>query len=96
MEFKDISGLLKSPLDKILSLVGDELKQAFNNRIIEYQNEEYKRNYYSKTILHRAEPKSLDAFYIPLKIRKIEKNKHTSKKIKLDNINVSSRSYSSI
>lgn len=84
MEFKDISGLLKSPLDKILSLVGDELKQAFNNRIIEYQNEEYKRNYYSKTILHRAEPKSLDAFYIPLKIRKIEKNKHTSKKTLTD------------
>lgn len=84
MEFKDISGLLKSPLDKVLTFVGAELKQAFSNRIIEYQSEEYKRNYYSKTILHRAEPKKLDEFYIPLKIVRVDKRKHFDKKTSTD------------
>jgi polynucleotide 5'-kinase involved in rRNA processing len=84
MELKDVSALIKSPLEKVLSFVGTELKQAFSNRIIEYQTEEYARNYYSKTLLHRAEPKKLDDFYIPLKILKSEKDRYHEKKTATD------------
>jgi len=66
MEIKEITSIFKGPIDKIMSFIGTELRQAFSNRLLEYQKEEYKRNYYSKTILHRAEPKPLDEFYQPL------------------------------
>lgn len=42
----------------------------FSNRIIEYQVEEYKRNLFSKTILHRSSPKNLHEFYEPLFIER--------------------------
>ncbi|MAW96097.1 MULTISPECIES: NACHT domain-containing NTPase [unclassified Leeuwenhoekiella] len=66
MNTKEISQIFKGPLDKILGLVGDELNQSLSNRILEYQVEEYKRNFWSKTILHRSTPKSLNEFYEPL------------------------------
>lgn len=69
IEIKDLSSYFKGPLDKLLGFVGSELKQTFSNRLIEYQREEYKRNYFSKTILHRTAPKSLSEFYQPLYIR---------------------------
>lgn len=68
MEKKDISTFLKGPVDKLFGAVGNELKQTFSNRLLEYQVEEYKRNFYSKTLLHRSEPKPLDEFYQPLYI----------------------------
>jgi len=78
MEIKDFSAFLKSPVDKLLGAVGNELKQTFSNRLLEYQVEEYKRNYYSKTLLHRSEPKPLHEFYQPLFIIKTQ---HKSKRI---------------
>lgn len=70
MEISAYKEFLKGPIDKLISTIGDELKQKFKNQLLEYQVYEYKRNYYSKTILHRAEPKKLDEFYQPLYIRK--------------------------
>ncbi|MFN3588210.1 MAG: NACHT domain-containing protein [Spirosomataceae bacterium] len=72
MEIKNISSLFKGPIDKLFGTVSLELKQTFSNRLLEYQVEEYKRNYYSKTILHRAEPKPLNEFYQPLFISQAE------------------------
>lgn len=74
MEIKEIATFLKGPIDKLTALVGDEVQQTFSNRILEYQVEEYKRNFFSKTILHRAEPKPLNEFYQPLFIRLPKKN----------------------
>jgi predicted NACHT family NTPase len=80
METKDFTTIFKGPLDKIIGLIGNELQQIFSNRLLEYQTEEYKRNYFSKTILHRAEPKPLDEFYIPLYISE-QKHSHPPKRI---------------
>jgi hypothetical protein len=66
MEIKELSSFFKGPIDKLFGTIGSELQQTFSNRLLEYQVEEYKRNYYSKTILHRAEPKPLNEFYQPL------------------------------
>ncbi len=70
MEIKDLAYALKGPIEKLTALVGNEIQQTFSNRLTEYQVEEYKRNFFSKTILHRAEPKSLNEFYQPLFIHK--------------------------
>ncbi len=81
MEIKDISTFLKGPVEKLLGAVGNELKQTFSNRLLEYQVEEYKRNFYSKTLLHRSEPKPLNEFYQPLFISKADSDsKKTSTK----------------
>lgn len=80
MEIKDLSTFFKGPIEKLTNLVGNELQQTFSNRILEYQVEEYKRNYFSKTILHRAEPKPLNEFYQPLYIELHKKNE-SSKRI---------------
>lgn len=80
MEINDLTTFFKTPLEKIYNTLGEELKQSFSNRLLEYQVEEYKRNFYSKTILHRAEPKALDEFYQPLFIRQ-HKEGHYDKKI---------------
>lgn len=74
MEIKDIASIFKSPIDKLLSFIGSEAQQTFSNRLLEYQVEEYKRNYYAKTILHRAEPKPLRVFYQPLFIKQATRN----------------------
>ncbi len=66
MESKVALDLLKEPINKLIKGIGKELEQAITNRLLEYQAEEYRRNFYSKTILHRIEPKSLEEFYQPL------------------------------
>ena len=74
MEIKDLTTIFKGPIDKLLSGIGTELQQTFSNRLLEYQVEEYKRNFFSKTILHRSEPKPLSEFYQPLFILQHKKN----------------------
>lgn len=71
MDVKLLSTLISKPLNSIYSIIGAQFKQAFSNKILEYSVEEYKRNYYCKTILHRVEPISLDKFYQPLYLRQI-------------------------
>ena len=74
-----IKELATSILGKqLLSLTGnmldnfaEEIKQTVNNNILEYQIEEYKRNSFSKTIIHRTAPQKLSDFYQPLFIRKV-------------------------
>lgn len=70
MDIKTIEKYLKSPIDSILNGISSELQQVISNRILEYQVEEYNRNLYSKTLLHRATPKILTDFYQPLYIEK--------------------------
>ena len=60
---------IKGPINKILNGIEDNIIQVATNRILEYQVEEYNRNLYSKTILHRATPKNLFDFYQPLDLR---------------------------
>lgn len=62
---------LLSLTGKVLDEFTEEVKQTVNNKILEYQNEEYKRNAQSKTIIHRAAPQKLSDFYQPLFIRKV-------------------------
>lgn len=75
-----IARLLKTPLDKALSLLAQEVAQIVQNRHLEYQSEEYKRNSSSKTILHRSEPKALKDFYQPLFITDIKKQPQPHRK----------------
>lgn len=63
---------LKGILTKISKEFGAEVEQTINNNILEYQVEEYNRNLYSKTLLHRVQPKKLTEFYQPLFISKCD------------------------
>ncbi|WP_370004016.1 hypothetical protein [Winogradskyella sp.] len=68
MELKDYTSLLETPLNTLLKSLGNELKQVAKNRLIEYQTNEFKRNFFTKTLLHRSEPIKLTDFYLPLHI----------------------------
>ena len=74
MEFGIFENGLKGIVSELFKGVTDEIKFVVNNRILEYQAEEYSRNLYTKTLLHRAQPKRLFDFYIPLHI--IDPEKH--------------------
>lgn len=60
-----LTDILKSGTNKI----ADEISHVANNKILEYLCTEYERNNYTKTILHRTEPVSIDTFYQPLFLR---------------------------
>ena len=53
--------------------------------MLEYQSEEYNRNLFSKTILHRATPKNLYEFYQPLFINS-NRHQHSSGSKSTENI----------
>jgi hypothetical protein len=57
---------LKSLLANLAKEFGDEIKHAISSNILEYQIEEYSRNFCTKTLLHRVQPKALKEFYQPL------------------------------
>lgn len=57
---------LKSLFENLGKEFGEEVKQVINNNILEYQVEEYNRNFSTKTLLHRVQPKNLKDFYQPL------------------------------
>lgn len=63
---KSIDKLFDGTLNKLKS----EIDQILKNRIIEYQTEEFNKNFFTKTIIHRTEPVKLLDFYQPLKITK--------------------------
>ncbi|RPD44414.1 NACHT domain-containing protein [Paracnuella aquatica] len=62
--------LINLPLAKIWNTLEQHVKQTVSNRLLEYQVEEFERNYYTKTIIHRIEPVKLNDFYQPLFLRK--------------------------
>lgn len=70
----------RGPLNKIWSVLNREITQVVSNRLLEYQVEEYNRNYYTKTILHRIEPVKLLDFYQPMFVRPMGKI-HSHKRI---------------
>ncbi len=72
MELSEFAKYLESPINGLIKSLGDELKQVAKNRLLEYQSNEYKRNYFTKTLLHRSEPIKLNDFYLPLHITKYE------------------------
>jgi len=74
-----IKDLLKGPMEKIWNVIDREASQLIFNRLLEYQVEEYNRNYFTKTILHRAEPVRLLDFYQPLFIRPLGKKNQNEK-----------------
>jgi predicted NACHT family NTPase len=57
---------LKSLLANLAREFGDEIQHAISSNILEYQIEEYSRNFCTKTLLHRVQPKALKEFYQPL------------------------------
>lgn len=86
MEFGIFEDNIKKLIESVTKGITDEVLFFINNRILEYEAEEYNRNYYAKTILHRANPKPLLDFYVPLFIRKQE-NRRQNDKISTQNIN---------
>lgn len=80
MDRKIIEKYLKPSIDSVLGKMSNEFKQVVSNRLIEYQAEEYYRNLYSKTLLHRTNPKKLADFYQPLSIQNIETDLDSEKK----------------
>lgn len=75
-----IESYLKAPINELISEFSSEIKQVINNRLLEYQTEEYNRNLYSKTLLFRTQPKKLYDFYLPLVLEKYETKIDSSKK----------------
>jgi predicted NACHT family NTPase len=65
-----VSEKLKSLFTTIANEFGNEVLQRINNNILEYQLEEYGRNSFTKTLLHRVQPKDLKDFYQPLFVAK--------------------------
>lgn len=68
-----LSDKLKALFKGLATEFGAEVKQIINNNLLEYQVEEYNRNFCTKTLLHRVQPKNLKDFYQPLFIRKFDK-----------------------
>lgn len=72
----DITSIIKQLLgEKFTNIIGKGLDKAIdniefimNNNILEYLSEEYNRNLYVKTLLHRATPVNLFDIYQPLYI----------------------------
>lgn len=72
----DITSIIKQLLgEKFTNIIGKGLDKAIdniefimNNNILEYLSEEYNRNLYVKTLLHRATPVNLFEIYQPLYI----------------------------
>lgn len=83
---------LKSLFENLAAEFGEEVKQIINNSILEYQVEEYNRNFCTKTLLHRVQPKNLKDFYQPLFINPCGKRnrplslKDSSKRIPTNSI----------
>jgi hypothetical protein len=74
-----IKELISKPFDSIWNTLEIEVKQIVSNRLLEYQVEEFDRNYYTKTIVHRTEPVKLHDFYQPLYIRRYGRNYYDEK-----------------
>jgi len=83
---------LKGLFENLVKEFGEEVKQVVNNCILEYQEEEYNRNFSTKTLLHRVQPKNLKDFYQPLFITPCGRNdrriefKDNSKRISTSSI----------
>ncbi|MEN0050175.1 MAG: NACHT domain-containing protein, partial [Bacteroidota bacterium] len=66
---KELMSILKEPINRLLSGFEKEIIQFASNRILEYQVEEYNRNSFVKTIIHRTEPIQIDKIYQPLFVK---------------------------
>lgn len=66
-EFKKLA---EGPISAIVKKIGADLQQIAQNRLLEYQTIEFRKNYFTKTLLHRTEPVRLLDFYQPLYISK--------------------------
>ncbi len=90
MELVDFKKHIESPINSVFKGLGEELKHVAKNRMLEYQLNEYKRNYFTKTLLHRSEPIKLTDFYLPLHIAKFKDRRITftsdSKRISTENV----------
>lgn len=69
-----IKELISKPLECLTGRVTKEISHVVFNRLLEYQVEEYKRSFHTKTILHRSAPVRLYDFYQPLFIRRFGNN----------------------
>lgn len=69
------NGTFKNWIESITKEFGEEVKHVVNNNMLEYQVEEYNRNLFTKTLLHRVQPKKLYEFYQPLFIRSCDRKK---------------------
>ena len=65
-----IQRLLKPLTDELLKAYDENIVFAIRNNLIEYEVEEYNRNLYIKTLLHRTTPKRLLDIYQPLSVVK--------------------------
>ncbi|NMH26550.1 NACHT domain-containing protein [Flavobacterium silvaticum] len=68
MNLIEYKKLLEIPIQNLLKVVGVELKQIVHNKLLEHQTIEYKKNFFTKTLLHRSKPAKLLDFYQPLEI----------------------------
>ena len=71
-----IENLIEEPLKSLNSFGTRQIRQIVQNRLLEYQVEEYNRNVTVKTILHRTKPVNLFSIYHPLNIFRIYENKY--------------------
>ncbi|MEO7975624.1 NACHT domain-containing protein [Flavobacterium sp.] len=85
----DFKKLAEGPISTIIKKVGIELQQITQNRLLEYQTIEYRKNYFTKTLLHRTEPVRLMDFYQPLFITPQTSINSLKKSKKLSTANVS-------
>lgn len=84
-----IKDLLKGPIENLVNFIDREFRQTVSNRILEYVAEEFKRSYYTKTILHRTAPVKLVDFYQPLFIRPFGRwNENENEKIPTNSVKV--------
>lgn len=63
-----LSKFLENVLSPISTPLIDEIRHTLHNRLLEYKADEYKRNLFVKTLLHRASPVELFKIYQPLKL----------------------------
>ena len=63
-----ITKTLLSPIKNLTEQIGEEFQELVVNKTVEYVAEEYNRNIFIKTILHRHKPVDIRKIYLPLSI----------------------------
>jgi ABC-type oligopeptide transport system ATPase subunit len=79
-----LSELLKPTFEGIGKSLSDKVIFTIKNNLLEYELEEFNRNLYVKTFLHRAVPKNINSIYQPISV----KSENGDKEYKIDGISL--------
>lgn len=75
---KDIFSILKSPMERIINSLDQEVRHIFSNRLLEYQIGEFEKNFLTKTFLHRLEARPILEIFEPMTLLPLNTNERSN------------------